>query len=131
MRWRAKPLICFWLSYVAFVSSARKNVGMTFRHLSSTYPTPWMCTTLQSLQSGTLPSLKEKKDVVNRCVEFGYGAGSVSSSSTLQIFLEASHLWWLLCPPVYLLGHFPSLRYVQGDTPTGAFEGGCRPFRWM
>ena len=29
MRWRAKPLICFWWSCVVFVSSAWKNVGMT------------------------------------------------------------------------------------------------------
>ena len=36
-------------------------------------------------------------------------AGSVSSSSTLRIFREANHLWWLLCPPVYLLGYFPCL----------------------
>ena len=53
-------------------------------------------------------------------------AGSVSSFSTLQIFREASHLWGLLCPPVYLLGRFPSLRYVQGSTSTN------RNFRrWM
>ena len=49
------------------------------------------------------------------------------SSSTLEIFREASHLWVLLCPPVCLLGHFPSLRHVQGSTPTGVFKGGCRP----
>ena len=30
-------------------------------------------------------------------------------------------------PPVCLLGHFPSLRHVQGSVPTGVFEGGCRP----
>ena len=54
-------------------------------------------------------------------------AGSVSSSSTLQIFREASRLWGLLCPLVYLFGHFPSLRHVQGSTPTDVFEGGCRP----
>ena len=36
-------------------------------------------------------------------------AGGVSRSSTLQIFREASHLWWLLCPSVYLLGHYPSV----------------------
>ena len=34
--------------------------------------------------------------------------GNVSSSSTLQIFWGASHLWWLLYMPVYLLVHFPS-----------------------
>ena len=39
--------------------------------------------------------------------------GSVSSSSTLQIFWEVSHLWGLLCLPVYLLGHFPSLRWKR------------------
>ena len=35
--------------------------------------------------------------------------------------------WGLHCPPAYLLGHFPSLRHVQGSTPTGGFEGECRP----
>ena len=34
-------------------------------------------------------------------------AGSVSSSSTLQIFFRgANRSWWLLCPQVYLLGRF-------------------------
>ena len=42
-------------------------------------------------------------------------AGSVSRSSTLQIFWDASHVWWLLCLPVYLLSHFPS---PQGSTYT-------------
>ena len=32
-------------------------------------------------------------------------------SSTLQIFWDASYLWWLLCLPVYLLSHFPSVSY--------------------
>ena len=54
-------------------------------------------------------------------------AARVSSSSTLQIMRKASHLWGLLCPPVYLVGHFRSLRRVQGSTPTGVFEGECRP----
>ena len=53
-------------------------------------------------------------------------AGSVSSSSTLQVFREASHLWGLLSPPVYLIGHCRFFRHVQGNTPTGVFEGGCR-----
>ena len=43
--------------------------------------------------------------------------GSVSSPSTLQHFREANHLRGLLCPPVYLLGHFSSLRHVQGSAP--------------
>ena len=54
-------------------------------------------------------------------------AGGGSSSSTFQIFREAGHLWVLLWPPIYPLGRFPSLRYVQGSAPTGIFEGGCRP----
>ena len=29
MRWKAKPFICLWLSYVVFLCSAWKNVGMT------------------------------------------------------------------------------------------------------
>ena len=45
-------------------------------------------------------------------------AGSISSSSTFQILQDASHLWELLCPLVYLLGHFPSLQHVQGSAPT-------------
>ena len=59
-------------------------------------------------------------------------AGSISSSSTLQILQDASHLWELLCPLVWLLGHFPSLQHVQGSAPTlpcaGVFEGGCQPW---
>ena len=60
-------------------------------------------------------------------------AGSISSSSTLQILQDASHLWELLCPLVCLLGHFPSLQHVQGSAPTlpcaGVFEGGCQPWQ--
>ena len=40
-------------------------------------------------------------------------AGSVSSSSILQIFREATRLCWLLFQPVYLLCHFLWLRHVQ------------------
>ena len=54
-------------------------------------------------------------------------AGSASSFSTLQIFRKASHLWGLLCPAVYLLGRFYSIRHVQCRTPTGVFKSGCRP----
>ena len=49
-------------------------------------------------------------------------AGSVSSSSTLQIFQDTSHLWWLLCLTVCLLGHFSSLWRVHRS-----FRGGSRP----
>ena len=55
--------------------------------------------------------------------------GRVSRSSTLKIVREANRLWWLLFPPVCLVGHFPRLRHVQGSTPTGVFEGRCRPFK--
>ena len=54
-------------------------------------------------------------------------SGTVTSSLTIQIFREASLLRGLLCPPVYLLGHFPSLRHVQSKHTIGVFEGGCRP----
>ena len=53
----------------------------------------------------------------------------VSSSSKLQIFQDASHLWGLLYLPFYLLGHFPSLQHVQGCTSTGVVEGGCWPLK--
>ena len=49
-------------------------------------------------------------------------ASSVSSSSTFQIFRDASLLWLLFFPAFCLLGHFPSLRRVQGSTPTGVSE---------
>ena len=89
------------------------------------------------------PSLVLSKKIVSRflfqslsppgdqwCDVFGFvPGGSVSSFSTLQIFWKAKHLRGLLWPPVYLLGRFPSLRHVQGSTPTGVFEGGCRPLR--
>ena len=42
-------------------------------------------------------------------------AGSVSSSSTLEIFRDASRLWWLLCPPVYLFGSFPLTSVCLGQ----------------
>ena len=28
MKWKAKPLICFWLNYVVFLSSVRKTVAI-------------------------------------------------------------------------------------------------------
>ena len=45
-------------------------------------------------------------------------AGSLSSFSTLQIFQNASHLWWLLFPTAYLLSHFPWLWCIQGSSST-------------
>ena len=54
----------------------------------------------------------------------------VSQASQHQSFWEASHLWGLLCLPVYLHSSFPSLRHVQGSTPTGVSEGGCWPLTY-
>ena len=53
-------------------------------------------------------------------------AGSVSSSSTHQIFRDVRHSWWLLCHPVCLLGYYLWLLYIKGSTSTGDLEGGCR-----
>ena len=45
-------------------------------------------------------------------------AGCVSSSSTLQVFWDRSHLWWLFWPPVHLLSHFPRLLHIQESEST-------------
>ena len=47
-------------------------------------------------------------------------AVSVSSSSTLQIFRDASHSWWLLCP--HLLG-----RFEEEKTDTTLFSSKKQP----
>ena len=52
------------------------------------------------------------------------GPGDLCPTLTSALPRRFSHLWGLLCPPICLLGHFPSLRHVQGSTPTGVFEGG-------
>ena len=52
--------------------------------------------------------------------------GSVSSSSTLQAFHDGSHLWLLLCPPVYLHSRFWWLQLVQGSRSAWIFEGGSQ-----
>ena len=52
-------------------------------------------------------------------------AGSVSSFSTLKVLSDTSHLWWLLCPPVYLLGHFPITLACPGQCVRRCFR------RWM
>ena len=52
--------------------------------------------------------------------------GRVPSSSTLQVFREASHFWWLLCPAIHLLG--PAFDSGVSRKPTGVFDGGDRTF---
>ena len=64
--------------------------------------------------------------VVNGNVLGSVQAGSVSSSSTLQIFCKASNLWLMLCLPVYLCSHFPWLVHVQDSRSKGIFKGGCQ-----
>ena len=52
------------------------------------------------------------------CHVLGFVPAGTRSFSTLWIFREASHLWGLLFAPVYLLGHFPSLRHVRDTLGT-------------
>ena len=93
---------------------------------SSVWRWPFLVLSRKIVQRFLFPRFSSPGD--RWCDVIGFvTAGSVSSSSTCQIFRDASQLLWLLCPPVCLLGHFPSLRHVQGSTPTGVFEGGCRP----
>ena len=49
---------------------------------------------------------------------------SISSSSTLLISWDASHIWWLLCPPVRVLVHFPWLQPVDESAHRGVFGSG-------
>ena len=57
--------------------------------------------------------------VSSRCPQLVSQAPQHFRSST-------SHLWSMLCQPVYLLCHFLWLRHVQDNTPTEFLEGGCR-----
>ena len=68
-----------------------------------------------------------------RCDILGFApAGSVSSTSTLEIPRDASrHVWWLLCLQIYpLLGYFPWIRNVQYRISTWVFEGGYRAWSY-
>ena len=60
------------------------------------------------------------------CDVLGFVNAGCTSSSTLQIFQNACHWWWLLCPPLNLLNHFPWLQHVLDSRSTGVFENGCR-----
>ena len=46
-----------------------------------------------------------------------------------QVFQNASYLWWLLCPPVYLLSHFLWLQHDQNSKLTQVFKRGCQNCR--
>ena len=89
----------------------------------------WNSFNVRLIEDGPLSSFQGRLSSASSfhtswCDALGFvPACSVSSSSTLQLFQEASHLWGLLCPPVCLLGYFSSLRHVQGSAPTGVEEG--------
>ena len=95
--------------------------------ITSDWPWPALVLSRKIVSYFLFPHLAPPCD--RRCDVLGFvPTGNVSSTSTLHIFREAHYLWGLLClPGVYLVSHFPSLRRVQGSTPTGVFEGGCRP----
>ena len=103
------------------------------RYINSTRGTSSKCSNVRLTDDGRLSSCQGRSSSASTfhesfrwCDVLGFvPAGSVSSSSTLQIFREVSHLWGLLCQLVYLLGRFPSPRHVQGSTLTGVFEGEC------
>ena len=72
----------------------------------------------------SLPDLR----VIYRCCGIhGFApAGKVSRASILQLFRDASHLWWLLCQLVYLLDHFSRFRQIQDRRPTWGSDEGWR-----
>ena len=97
---------------------------------------------LQCLSDCRWPSLVLSRKIVERfhfprlsppddrwCNIIGFvPAGSVSSTSTLQNFRDASHSWWLLIPPVYLIDHFPSLQHVQPGQVHPLYSSGYSMF---
>ena len=130
---------CIWFSEVRIssvqdsINALRKAHMRSTRSLSGVFPTlplkqfqcssDWQWSSLvrssQIVLRFLFPRLSPSCD--RRCDALGFvPAGSVSSTSTLQIFRDTSHMWW--CPPVHLLCYFPSLRHVQGSTYTGNFD---------
>ena len=63
-------------------------------------------------------------------------AGVVSLALCLHVvpqapnFWHASHLWWLLCPPVCLTGHFPWQWPVLGGTSSSFSKHGVKHWHW-
>ena len=62
----------------------------------------WNGSNVHLIDDGPLWSFQGRSSSAALCLQV------VSQAS--QNFREASHLWGSLCPPVYLLSHFPSLR---------------------
>ena len=74
------------------------------------------------------PSLRSFPNVAFKTVPVFIWRSSSASAFDASLFQAINDVMSLaLCLPVYLLGRFPSPRHVQGSTPTGVFEGGCRP----
>ena len=74
-----------------------------------------------SLSSSSFPaSLLQVVDGVMSLALFP--PASASSSSTLKIFWDASRLWWLLCLPDCLLGHFPFTSACPGQYIHGSLQ---------
>ena len=121
--------ICTPPHFVSFLNIAFETVPMFIR----------LMMTLLSFQNSRktmehcflFPCLSPPGDSSVWCPWHCVPAGSVSSSSTLQIFWDASHLWWMLYLPVYLLSHFPSLQHVQGSTSTVVLKGRGWPLTYI
>ena len=103
------------------LSEASPTLSLKHSQCSSDWRWPSLVLLRKIVQRFLFPRLSPPGDRWSDALGFVH-TGSVSSISTLQTFRDASHLWWLLCPPVYLLCHFPLFHHVQGSTPTGVFE---------
>ena len=111
---------CIYALRKASIYNLRKTLTLSFRSVSPMLPLK----RFQYSSNWRWPSLVLSRKIVERflfprisppgdrwCNVLGFvPEGSVSSSSTLQIFQEANHLWWLLYPPVCRLG-----RHVQDN----------------
>ena len=112
-----------WKSHMrstSFLGSFPNVASETFQ-CSSDWRWPYLVLLRKIVQRFLFPRLSPPGDRWSDALGFVH-TGSVSSISTLQTFRDSSHLWWLLCPPVYLLGHFPLFHHVQGSTPAGVFK---------
>ena len=94
----------FWWTLIGHKKKTRKKT----KRLSATILRPAVCV----------------KDVMNKADMHARATNYILNTSDLP---RRSHLLGLLCPPVYLLSHFPSLWHVQGSTPTGVFKDGFWP----
>ena len=103
-----KPII---LCVPPYLSEVSPTLPLKRFQSSSDWRWPSLVLSRKIVQRFLFPRLSPPGD--RWCDVLGFvPAGSVSSFSTLQIFQESSHLWGMLCPSVYLLGHVPSLRHV-------------------